>query len=344
MRFFFFFSVIFFLGLLWGSACSTDAGRDVPDVSHIKAEAHIMRFEQELFGLDTNNLAAGIQTLTQKYPLFFPLYVQEMIQDPRQAQAPEAAIRTFLRDTFVQNMYTAVKKQYGGSLEWLETDLNQMFRYYKYYFPEKPVPQVVTMASAYGIGAFSVGDSLCGIGLDMFLGKEHPHYLLFENTAPEYIRRQYSKAFIVVRLAKALVQNAADVQAGERLLDQMLYNGKMLYAVKCLLPQTPDSLIMGYTRPQMEGCYANELEAWSRLLDQNLLYSSDARKLNKLVNPSPNAPIIFQEAPGEIGNWLGWRIVEAYMKRHPDATMTQLFKHTDAQKFLEASKYKPRKG
>ena len=41
----------------------------------------------------------------------------------------------------------------------------------------------------------------------------------------------------------------------------------------------PDSLKMGYTREQMEGCYANEQGVWARLLDQNLLYSSDAHKL-----------------------------------------------------------------
>ena len=57
---------------------------------------------------------------------------------------------------------------------------------------------------------------------------------------------------------------------------------------------------------------------WARLLTQNLLYSTDFGKFKKLVTPSPNAPVVFQEAPGEVGNWLGWQIVKAYVKRHPE--------------------------
>jgi hypothetical protein len=60
-----------------------------------------------------------------------------------------------------------------------------------------------------------------------------------------------------------------------------------------------------------------------------------------MVTPSPNAPVIFQEAPGEIGNWIGWQIVKAYVKRNPKAGMKELISQTDAQKFLESARYKP---
>jgi hypothetical protein len=338
LLFFFAFSTLFVL------ACGDEEGAaKAPDVSHIDVDVSLQRFEQDLFALDTNNLAAGIPTLLQKYPVLFPVFVREMIQDPRQPLETEPALRAFLCDTFVRNMYAEVRRQYGGDLAWLDKDLTQMFRYYKYYFPEKPVPQPVTMVTAYGIAAASVGDSLCTIGLDMFLGEKHPHYLLFENTAPAYIRRQYAKDYIEVRLAKALAQNLMPPPTGERLLDQMLYNGKMLYITDCLLPATPDSLKMGYTREQMEGCFANEQRGWTRLLEEKLLFSTDVRKLNKLVNPSPNAPVLFQETPGEFGNWLGWRIVETYMARHPKTTLQQLMAMQDSQKFLEMSKYKPKR-
>jgi hypothetical protein len=148
---------------------------------------------------------------------------------------------------------------------------------------------------------------------------------------------------MTVRLAKALAQNIAELPAEQRLLDLMLYNGKILYITDCLLPETPDSLKMGYTAAQMAGCNANEQEAWARLLDQKLLYSTDFQKIRKLINPSPNAPVLFQEAPGEVGNWLGWQIVKAWVKRNPNASMRDLLNFRDAQKFLEAAKYKPKR-
>jgi hypothetical protein len=121
----------------------------------------------------------------------------------------------------------------------------------------------------------------------------------------------------------------------------MLYNGKMLYMVNKLLPGTPDSMIMGYTNEQMEGCVANEQAVWARILDQKLLYSTDFGEFRKLVTPSPNAPVVFQEAPGEVGNWIGWQIVKSWVKRNQGASMKELISQTDSQKFLETARYKP---
>jgi len=314
-----------------------------PDVSDIDVDVKIRRFDRDFFAIDTTNLEAGMQKLAQQYPEMFPLFAVNIIHDQTNPkETPAQAVGGFLRSQQIRRVYDTVQQVYGD-LRWLEKDLTQMFRYYKYYFPQKPVPQVVAMVSEFATDAFTAGDSLCGIGLDMFLGENYPAYFANPNTEPFYIRRQFKKEYITVRLAKALAQNAADAPAGERLLDQMLANGKILYITDRLLPDVPDSLKMGYTREQMEGCYANEQGVWARLLEQNLLYSTDARKLRKLVSPSPNAPVVFQEAPGEIGNWIGWQIIEAYMKRYPETSMEALLAMNDSQKFLEQAKYKPRR-
>ena len=333
-------SLVLLVALLILCSCGSDSA---PDVSGIKLDLNIRRFDQDLFALDTNNIEAGMQQLGQKYPDLLPLFAVNIIHDvTNPKETPAEAVRGFLAAPEVQHLYDTVQQVYGD-LRWLERDLTQMFKYYKHYFPQKPVPEVVTIVSEFATDAFTAGDSLCGIGLDMFLGENYPAYFANENTSPVYIRRQFQKDYISIRLAKAVAQNIMDAPPGERLLDQMLHNGKMLYIVDCLLPEVADSLKMGYTREQMEGCYANEQGVWARLLEQNLLYSTDARKLRKLVSPSPNAPVVFQEAPGEIGNWIGWQIIKAYMKRYPETNMQELLQMKDAQKFLEQSKYKPRR-
>ncbi len=274
-----------------------------------------------------------------------PLFCNEIIHDQSNpGETPRQAMGGFLSAPQVRHLYDTVQQVYGD-LRWLEKDLSKMFRYYKYYFPKKPIPQVVTMISEYATDAFTAGDSLCGVGLDLFLGENYPGY--DPNVFPYFMRRQFQKDYIQVRLAKAIAQNCADVSVNShkaRLLDLMLHNGKQLYLTDCLLPDVADSLKMGYTRKQMEGCYANEAEVWARLLSEKLLYSADFDKIRKLVTPSPNAPVVFAEAPGEIGNWMGLQIVRAYMKRNPNTTMEQLLQITDAQKFLEQAKYKPNRG
>jgi hypothetical protein len=200
---------------------------------------------------------------------------------------------------------------------------------------------VVTFISEFATDVFTAGDSLCGIGLDMFLGQSFAGYN--PDIFPAFIRRQFEPAYIPVRLAKALSQNRLEETPTDRkLLNLMVYNGKLLYLTKLLQPTAHDSTIMGYTLEQIEGCYANEQEVWAKILEKNLLFSADYATFRKLVEPGPNAPIVFQEAPGEVGNWIGWQIVKAYMKRNPNTSPQDLIKMKDAQKLLEKAKYKPR--
>ncbi len=193
----------------------------------------------------------------------------------------------------------------------------------------------VTMISEFATDAFTASDSLCGIGLDLFLGENYRGYN--PEIFPDYIRRQFTPNYVPVRMAKALATDIVGQTNGKRLIDRMIQNGKMLYIVDCLLPYTPDSLKMGYTKAQMEGCFYNEAEAWARILDEKLLFSTEFDRWRKLVTPSPNAPIIYTEAPGEMGNWIGLRILQSYMKRHPNTKIQDLLAMTDVQKLMEAA-------
>ncbi|MBL7827255.1 MAG: hypothetical protein JNJ57_11530 [Saprospiraceae bacterium] len=321
------------------AGCSQSDG---PDVSNIPMDVKIIRFDKEVFAIDTNQIEIGLAQLRQKYPEMTDLFTGTLIHDQTNpSETPQQAISGFLKAPQIRKLYDTIQLVYPD-LRWLEKDINHLFRHHKYYFPGKPTPKVAAVISEFAVDAFTYGDSLCGIGLDLFLGENFWGYN--PEIFPAYIRRQLNRDYIVIRLGKTLAQNAmGETPPGKTLLDMMLYNGKMLYVTGKLLPGTPDSLIMGYTREQMEGSLANEQAVWARLLEQKLLYSTDFDTFKKLVTPSPNAPVVFQEAPGEIGNWVGWQIVKSYMERNPETSFDTLLKMTDAQKFLEAAKYKPKR-
>ena len=48
-----------------------------------------------------------------------------------------------------------------------------------------------------------------------------------------------------------------------------------------------------------------------------------------------------EESPGRIGWWVGWKLVDSYMKSNPDVTINQLFLERDCKKILTLSGYKP---
>jgi hypothetical protein len=88
----------------------------------------------------------------------------------------------------------------------------------------------------------------------------------------------------------------------------------------------------------------NEREMWAFFLKENLFYSGDYQKIRKYIEYSPGSPGMPDEAPGRTANWVGWQIIKAYMTRYPDTTMEQLIALKDAQKILDDSKYKPKRG
>ena len=59
------------------------------------------------------------------------------------------------------------------------------------------------------------------------------------------------------------------------------------------------------------------------------------------VEERPSIPEIGNKCPGRIGQWLGWKIVKAYMKNNPDVSLADLMAEKDAKKIFDHSRFKP---
>ena len=330
-----FLKTVLFTALIALSACRSDKGKNIPDVSDIQVVLDIQRFEQDLMALDTNDLQMAKAALEETYPVFFKdLYLGKILPVLQQPEVFEA----FVKSPGIRHLTDTVQQVYGDfSVE--RARLEDAFRFYKFYFPEREIPQVVTFISEYSYGVFTYDDML-GIGLDFFLGENYPLY--DPSFFPRYIRRTMNREHLVSRAMEAIANDLVGNPKGEKLLDLMLTNGKILYVLDCLLPYTPDSIKLGYTQKQVQWCQDNELQMWAHFLHEDLLYSTKFNDIRKLVDHSPNSPGMPPEAPGRTANWMGWQIVKAYMKRHPKTTLPQLIALSDAQEILNKSKYKPR--
>ncbi len=325
------------------SACGDDeVAEPIPDVSNIKVDIRIRRFEQDLFAIDTTNIASGVTNLQQKYPMMSEIYTQ-LIDDRRIKDAtPTQLFAGFIKSPYTRKLNDTVQIVYADVSD-LEKNLNKAFQFYKYYFPKKPIPEVNTYISEYGIGSITYGDSLLGIGLDFGLGAKHGGYDASE--IPRYESRSMDKTHLVAKAMQTMVSNIAEEeQKGGRLLDIMVNNGKKLYVLNKILPYEADSIRFNYTQKQMDWCKQNESDVWAYILSEKLLYSVKQMDWGKLVNPSPSGtPKMPTDSPGRVGNWLGYRIVSAYMRKFPNTTMEQLLAFKDAQKMLDISKYKPKR-
>lgn len=327
------------------SYCKNDTDKpNTPDVSSIASDIKIHRFDQDIYALDTLNTEGGIIALEQKYPEFSNLYFERVlgIKESNDSLGKyRSQVRAFLTNAAMRGMMDTITLIYKN-FDDMEQQIEEGLRYYKYYFPKKLVPtDIYTMPSAYNFAAVLPNDSTIAIGLDMFLGENHTTYESLITTYPKFISRTFRKDYLVERVFELLVGDLVGEPAGNRLIDYMIHNGKKQYILDCLLPNTPDSIKLAYTREQMKGSYSNEGFTWGRILKQNLLYSTKFQDFQKLITPSPDAPIIAAEAPGGVGNFLGWQIVKQFMKRNPNTSLTELINMRDAQKIMDLSKYKP---
>lgn len=333
------------------SGCSFAPETNIPDVSDIEVDLDIVRFEQLVFA-DTFFDAAELQKLKTDYPSFSSIYfnyvfpgVQDMLvtdDEELRIQTLEATIRhprtRWLYDT-VQLMFPDLKP--------LEDELIMAFKYGKYYFPDRPTPQVYTTISDFGYFPFvyaedSLKDGL-GISLEMFLGDTFPYrdYTGLNNAFSDYLTRSYNKDHIARRTLEVWIDDIAGAPHGNRLLDLMIHNGKKLYILQSLMPTAPDTVIMDYSSISLAWVRDNESKVWYHFTTNDMLYETAMSKMQKYIGPSPSSPGMPPEAPGNSASWLGWQIVRSYMKTHPDITLPQLVAMSDAQVILDQSGYRP---
>lgn len=328
-------------------SCQSDNEDPVPDVSDIAVDVHLKRFEQDFFRLDTNNLAPDLARLDSLYPNFTPIFFGQLLglADPALSEADRLAyIRGFLSFPGIRRLYDTTQIVYPN-LDDIRSQYQQAFQFYRYYFPKRPVPDVTTYISEFSLATFIYDTASLAVGLDFFLGSDYPYqqYNPGNSNFSAYLTRTFDRRHLVSKSLQPLVDDLLGPPMGERLLDMMLYNGKKLYILDRLLPSTPDSVLLEMTTAQTEWLFDNELEMWAYFLQENLLYSSKWQDIRKYVEYSPSSPGMPPEAPGRTADFIGWRIVREYMRRHPQATLDELIALRDAQQLLDASRYKPQR-
>jgi hypothetical protein len=331
--------------LVWGTSCNSGGDPDQPDTpaaaSNIKVAAVIQRFDQDFFSLDTAGFQAALPALMAKYPVFLPFFTENIAMDPTiKDKSPEAALYEFATVPQLRKLYDSCQVAFP-TMEPFRKELIPLLQYFKYYFPERQELTTITAVTEFIGDAYMLNDTTMMIGLDFFLGENFMGYN--PELFPQYMRRQFVKENMIVKYGFALSNNLVAPPATEHILDHMIRNGKVLYILDCLLPTVPDSVKMNYTADEFTASINNEQEVWTRLLEMKVLFESLNPKNMKIVTAGPSTDNVFQEAPGQIGNWIGWQIVKTYMKRFPETTLKDLSQQDDAQVFLEKAKYKPKK-
>jgi hypothetical protein len=311
------------------------------DTAGISSKIEVKRLEKDLFSINPDQVISSVPALQKKYKGFLQLFSYVInTGDIKEASFGDFLLR-FCTDKQNVDVYSLTAKKFPEIVT-IEKGLQDAFRNYLFYFPEKKVPGVFTCITGFN-NSIITGDSVLGISLDRYLGTDCEYYPMLE--IYKYISARMTPENIVPDCMYAWGASEWVIDSmnysSDNVLAEIIHNGKLKYFEKCMLPEIPDELLFGFTPDQMKFCNNNENQMWTYLIEHDLLFSTDQFTIRKLTGEAPFTSFFTNESPGRAAIWLGFRIVESYMMKNPSATLKDLMNSTDIQGILEKAKYNP---
>jgi hypothetical protein len=311
------------------------------NLSGIECDLTIRDLAGEIFDTPPNRMAEKADTLKTEYGRVMETYSKVIgLCDPSDERwNPDFVM--FATDMRNLDLWDDVKRVWPDNMT-LEKELENAFRHYRYYFPEKIIPEVVTCISVFN-NSIIVDDSLLMISLDRYLGADSRYYpgLGIFN----YQARKMTPAYTApdCMYAWATTEWAFDDTGygTKTLLNTMLHESKLVYFTKRMMPALPDTILHGFTSRQMEFCKAKEGEIWEYLVSNDLLFSRDSFLIRKFTGEAPFTSYFTEDSPGRAVVWTGFRIIERFMNNNPDITLKELMVMNDCQAILTGAKYNP---
>ena len=295
--------------------------------------------------LTFESLEDSLPTITQKSQLVGFLTRHPEMRDlffNRSAYPNDSVFINELYNRFtnphLDTLLTETNRVFGKGEE-LKQEFEKAFANLKYYYPQFRTPNIQTIVSGLETDLF-VSDSLIIIGLDYFLGDGAK----YRPNMHQYMLRRYNKSFIVpsVMLLTGIDSRFNKINPEDKtVLADMVAYGKAYYFTKQMLPCTPDSILIGYNRKEMNGSREFENLIWSRLVEDQVLFSTSHLVKQKYIAERPKTVEVGEQCPGRIGQWVGWQVVKKYVEKHPDISLPKLMEIQNVSELFKDSGYRP---
>lgn len=260
-----------------------------------------------------------------------------------QGSVPDADFEIRRKDPNEIGIYKdAVSKIDMGKLK---TELSSLFARVQHYFPEYKIPKIFLYSSALQGSQDPIfiqpQENFLFIDITGFMGENDSHYKGLE----QYFRNSMNPVNIVPKVAQVVAEQFVPYNAEhQKFLDQLIYQGKIMTLKDAFIPDFPDYLKINYTQKQYEWAVSNEVNIWDYFVENDLIYSDDARLVERFIAPGPFSKFyteIDNESSPQIGIFTGWQICKKYFSEKPE-TKLQNFLKMDAQTIFNEAQYKPK--
>jgi hypothetical protein len=307
------------------------------NISDIDVKLHILRFEEDLFENRINDFAG----FSGKYPAFISDYTIGILGFPGNDTAAFAQLMLFKTDPNGKKMYQLVKEKFHDFSKY-EEELEKAYKYFTFHFPNVKIPDIITYTSNFSFYMNPVGENYIGIALDMHMGQDFVPYKYTD------IENYWKKILIPESIVtNHMMAHANDLfsgsNAGNNFIDEMIYEGRLLYFLDATTPWVEDHVKIGMTKVELDWCKKEEHNIWAFFVKDRYLYETDSRRFDRLLKDGPRtiAENVPPDAPAKIARFSGWMAVRQYMEDNKDVSLSDLMKDRNAKDILQKSGYKP---
>jgi hypothetical protein len=237
------------------------------EVEKIPVAMKVIRFDQAFFNAKPQDL----NTLKNKFPDFF---------DPN---TPDAFWIEKNQNKDWRDLYQETQIKFADFNQ-NQKQIENVFKHIKYYFPTVKTPQIYTLISEmdYNYKTIYAHDKLL-VGLEFYLGKDH----VFYQSIPAYIRQNFEERQLIPNVVQSFAEKVVSIGNNDTFIAMMVASGKQLYLKDILIPDYTDAEKIGYTDQQILWSKENEAEIWKKFIEDNLLYSTDAKLAPRFINLAP---------------------------------------------------------
>ena len=303
-------------------------------------DIHINRFDTVLFRwIDTGDPEC-LQTMIHDYPRMLAMLSNALFKTNLLDSAEFLSqMKNYYAEPTLKALYKDAIRLFdtnSPAIKQIEKELSHGFIQLRRLFPTMQTPAFYMHVSGLQQNMI-VADSLLSFSIDKYLGSDYPLYKDYfynyqlKSMAPGYVAKDGLYAWLT---SEYPFRGNNDI-----LLDRMIYEGKIIYILLHAGTDYSCQHVLSLTDDEYKWCLKNESAGWKTIVERKHLDTPDRMVTSKYFQPAP-AVFISEEAPGNLGAFIGYRIVERYMKQ-TKSTCENLMNNNDAQDIFKKSKYKP---
>ena len=283
-------------------------------------DVEIVRFEKEFYNSDEKEL----DDLIDEYPFLFPDQFSKTtwinkINDSIENDLYNYSLIEFKDYNFNSNQVQSIFHNANNILDNFKT------------------PTLITLISKSDFNERIIySGPYLFISLNLYFGSN------YYTNIPNYLSFNMNKLFIPNDIAFKISERFVQSKDDRTLISNMIHFGKILYINKLLNNEDEDWVIFNTNQKKMKWTIDNEFEIWSYFVENEYFFNTNIDLRSRFISLSPYSKFnldIDKESPGGIGRWLGYKIVDSYMKNNK-VSLNDLI-DLDHYTIFKNSKYKP---